>query len=338
MIFKFLNKIPAGIMLIPLLIGSLINTFCPQILQIGGLTTAAFTNAGAATILGVQLFCLGTTLHVKDMPKVLKRGGTLLISKFVIGAALGIAVGLIFGKPGFMGLTTLALICAVTNSNGSIYLSLVKTYGDDTDAASVALLALNDGPFLTLLALGTSGMASIPFMALVATLVPMLLGMLLGNLDKKVTEYFAPAADILIPFVGLTLGTGINMMDIVKGGLPGVLLGLISTFVGGAFICLCDRLICKRPGYAAWAVATTAGNAVAVPAAVALVDPAWAPYQAACTSQVAGAVVVTALLAPLMTTLWVKKFGSPQCPLNKEESLSSLQEEKPVLKKRLVSE
>lgn len=316
MIFNFLNKIPAGIMLIPLLIGSVVNTFFPQVFEIGGLTTAAFSNAGASTVLGVQLFCLGTTLHLKDMPKVLKRGGTLLISKFFIGSALGILVGMIFGQDGVIGLTTLAIICAVTNSNGSIYLSLVKSYGDETDAASVALLALNDGPFLTLLALGTSGMANIPFQALIATLIPMGLGMLLGNLDKKMTDYFAPAADILIPFVGLTLGAGINLMDIVKGGIPGIILGLVSTLIGGSFICLCDRLICRRPGYAGWAVATTAGNAVAVPAAVALVDPAWAPFQSAATSQVAAAVVVTALLAPLMTNLWVKKFGSPKCPLS----------------------
>ena len=76
MIMKFLQKVPAGLMLVPLLMGAVIHTFFPNVLEIGGLTTAAFSNAGAATCMGLQLFCLGTILQLKDMPAVLKRGGT----------------------------------------------------------------------------------------------------------------------------------------------------------------------------------------------------------------------------------------------------------------------
>ena len=121
MILKFLNKVPAGMMVIPLLLGSIIATLFPQALQIGGLTTAIFSSAGTNTLLGALLFCMGTTLQVKDMPKVLKRGGVLLLSKFVIGAALGILVGKLFGANGLLGLSALAIVSAVTNSNGSIY-------------------------------------------------------------------------------------------------------------------------------------------------------------------------------------------------------------------------
>ena len=86
-------------MLVPLLIGAVIHTLFPQALEIGGLTTAAFSNAGAATCMGLQLFCLGTTLQLKDMPAVLKRGVTLLLSKFLIGAILGIVVGKCLDRP-----------------------------------------------------------------------------------------------------------------------------------------------------------------------------------------------------------------------------------------------
>jgi len=313
-ILKAVKKVPAGVMIIPLLLGSLINTFIPQLVQIGSFTTATFTSAGAATAIGIQLFCLGTELQLKEMPKVLKRGGTLLVAKFVIGALIGIIVGKIFGKPGFLGLTTLAIISSVTNSNGSVFLSLMTEYGDETDCASMALLTINDGPFLTLIALGASGLANVPLISLVAAVGPLLMGMILGNLDKDIKEFLKPAGSILVPFVGFCLGAGINITNILKGGPTGILLGVICCFVGGIFILIFDKLG-GRPGYAAWAVATTAGNAVAVPAAVALIDPAWQPYVATATTQVAAAAVFTAIVVPFITNWWAKKYGCPKYPL-----------------------
>ena len=112
------------------MVGTKKSTLVPDVLQIGGLTTALFSAAGTNTLLGALLFCMGTTLQVKDMPKVLRRGGVLLLSKFLIGAALGIAVGKLFGPEGFLGLSALAIVSAVTNSNGSIYLTMVNDYGD----------------------------------------------------------------------------------------------------------------------------------------------------------------------------------------------------------------
>ena len=315
MILNFLKKVPAGMMVIPLLLGSLIVTIFPNAFEIGGLTAAVFSSAGTNTLLGAQLFCMGTALSVKDMPKVLKRGGVLLLAKFAIGAGIGILVGKVFGAAGFLGLTPLAIICAVTNSNGSVYLTLMGEYGDEADCGCFPLLALNDGPFFTLVALGASGLANIPFQSLIAAIIPIALGMLLGNLDKGLRDLFAPMGSAIIPLIGFALGTGINLTNVLKGGFPGILLGLITVFVGGGFILLCDKFITRRPGYAAWAVATTAGNAVAVPAAVALIDTAWEPYVATVTVQVAASVVVSCILAPIITSWWAKKHGCPKMPL-----------------------
>ena len=316
MILNFLKKIPAGMMVVPLLSGSIITTVFPNIWEIGGLTAALFSSAGTNTLLGAQLFCMGTALQVKDMPAVLKRGGVLLIAKFLIGAGIGIAVGKIFGDAGFFGLSTLAIVSAVTNSNGSVYLTLMGNYGDRADAGCFPLLALNDGPFFTLVALGASVLANIPIMSLVAAIIPVALGMIIGNLDHGMRNIFAPMGTAIIPLIGFALGTGINLMNIVKGGVSGILLGLITVFAGGAFIVFCDRFITRRPGYAGWAVATTAGNAVAVPAAVALVDPALETVAATATVQVAASVVISCILVPVITNWWAKKFGCPQYPLD----------------------
>ncbi|MDR1773669.1 MAG: 2-keto-3-deoxygluconate permease, partial [Clostridioides sp.] len=107
---------------------------------------------------------------------------------------------------------------------------------------------------------------------------------------------------------------------IFQGGFSGIILGLICVFIGGPFIVACDKFIGKRPGYAGWAVATAAGNSIATPAAVALVDPKWEPYVASATTQIAAAVVVTAILVPIITAWWAKKYGCPQYPLNKQDA------------------
>jgi 2-keto-3-deoxygluconate permease len=59
-----------------------------------------------------------------------------------------------------------------------------------------------------------------------------------------------------------------------------------------------------------FAAGTTAGNAVAVPAAVAVADPSFAPFVAAASAQTATAVLVTALLAPAVAAWVMKRAGA----------------------------
>ena len=55
-------------------------------------------------------------------------------------------------------------------------MSLASQFGDDIDIGAQAILNINDGPFLTLVALGASGMADIPFTNLIAAIAPILIG------------------------------------------------------------------------------------------------------------------------------------------------------------------
>ena len=243
----------------------------------------------------------------------------LLLSKYVIGAIIGIIVGKAFGMVGIFGLTTLAIISAITNSNGSMYLALNVEYGDEVDQTAMSLLAINDGPFLTLVTLGASGLAQIPITSLIAVIVPIIFGMIIGNIDKKMSEFLEPGIGLLLPFVGITLGAGIDVKGIVAGGAPGILLGIITVCISGPFVVLCDRIFNKRPGYAGWAVSSTAGNAIAVPAVVASIDASWAPYVTAATTQVAASTVMTAILIPIITAWWAKKYGCPKYPLQGQD-------------------
>lgn len=46
-----------------------------------------------------------------------------------------------------------------------------------------------------------------------------------------------------------------------------------------------------------------------------LVDPSWEPFVGDATTQIAAAVVVSAILVPIITGWWAKKYGCPKYPL-----------------------
>ena len=298
---KMLRKIPAGLMIIPLFIGTLIHTFCPQILEIGSYTTATFSNAGAATALGIQLVCLGSRLQFREIGTVAKRGGILLLSKFVAGCLAVLFIGRLLGTTELLGMSLLAIVCAVSNTNGSIYLSLMSLYGDEKDAAAVPIITVNNGPFFPILILGAAGMAAFSWIAVLAALLPIIIGMFLGNISADVRKFLDPGVALLLPFIGFTLGAGIDLKDIWRAGGAGVLLSLVALIFGVGISYLFDPLLGKRPGYAAVAASAVGANAVAVPAVIGAIDASWQPYVASATVQIAAAVVVTALLIPLLT-------------------------------------
>jgi 2-keto-3-deoxygluconate permease len=69
---------------------------------------------------------------------------------------------------------------------------------------------------------------------------------------------------------------------------------------------MADRAV-GGTGISGAAASSTAGNAVATPAAIALIDPSLAPIVNVATSQIAAAVVTTIILTPILTQLVAKK-------------------------------
>ena len=166
---------------------------------------------------------------------------------------------------------------------GGLWLAYTGQYGDARDRGAYVASAVNDGPFFSLLFLGASGLADIPLVALVAALVPFLLGVVVGNLDAKWRDMLKPVPNIVIPFFAFALGTGINLGAVVSGGVSGLILGLIISPITGGLVYLGYRYILRRGAKSGlgFAAGTTAGNAIATPAVVAAADPrsssTWAP-------------------------------------------------------------
>ena len=73
---KYINKVPGGTIIIPLLAALLINTFFPELLTIGGPTTALFKD-GNSTIMGIFLIICGSQIDIKKAGSTLYKGGIL---------------------------------------------------------------------------------------------------------------------------------------------------------------------------------------------------------------------------------------------------------------------
>jgi len=318
---KTIDKIPGGMMVVPLFIGVLVNTFFPQFLKIGGYTTGLFGPGAATPILACFMFLIGSQINFKLAPVALKKGALLIVGKFVVGAGLGIFVGKVFGPAGVLGLSPLAVLSALTNCNGGLYASLASQYGDETDVGAYALLSLKDGPFFTLVALGASGLAHIPVEALIAVLVPIIIGMILGNLDSDMRAFLGSSKLLLIPFFSFPLGAAMNLDTIVKAGGPGILLGVITAFTGiGAYILL--KLFKEEP-IIGLATGSTAGNAVATPIAVAAADPTLALVATIATAQVAAACVVSAVVCPFVVSFVFKTLRNNKMKKVNKETIAA---------------
>ena len=313
--YPLLDKIaslPGGLVIVPLVIAVLLATFCPQVFKIGGYVTALFYD-GNSCMMGFFLIVCGSMIDIKQVGMPLYKGAIMTGTKFLLGVILGVLVGKICGPAGFLGIAPFVLIAAITNSNGSLYIALSSQYGNATDTGAISILSLNDGPFFTLVALGATGLANIPFMSLVATLIPILIGFIWGNLDEKFRDTCKTAQPIVTFFMTISIGAKTDVKTILTAGASGIVLGLISAATAVLFFFIINLLLPKKERNAmGCAIGTTALNSAMTPAAVAEADPTYTDVVPMATAQCATASIITLFLCPFITTAFDKYMMNAQ--------------------------
>lgn len=316
-----LEKVPGGFMVIPMFFAAIINTFAPGLLRIGGFTEALFVD-GVLPFMSFVLLATGAQINLRNAKTALAKGFTFLLIEFVIAAGLGLLAYLLADSNGlFFGLAPLAILAAMTSNNGLMYLAIAKQYGKNDDVAAFGIMALNTGPLLTMVALsifGTLGFTNglISAMDLIGVLLPSVIGILLGNLDEEMRELLGKGVNALIPFMAFSLGMSINLEAILKGGLSGVFLGLLTVFLMGGMVYLVYKALGWNP-IIGFSTATTGGNAVATPAAIAAVAPIFAETADIATVQVAAAAVTTGIVMPIIVAFLFKRGEKPYSDIRK---------------------
>ncbi|MGG1572170.1 2-keto-3-deoxygluconate permease [Fictibacillus sp. NRS-1165] len=288
-----IDRVPGGLMVVPLLFGALLNTIDQlhlppvmkfleslgvaktpegyyEFLRIGGFSQELFKDS-ALVLIALFLFCAGSQMNLRVGGAALKKGVLLVVSKYLTGLVIGLLFGYFFNPmDGLFGLSTMAIIAAMTNGNGGMYAALTGQYGNRSDVGAVAVLSLNDGPFFTLMSLGLLG-SSFPIIAFIAVLLPIAIGMILGNLDEDIRDFLKAGEILPVPFFAFALGAGMNLASFFNPSVvtAGLTIGVLTTVLTGFTGILVFKLFRENSYIAPVSEASTAGNAAGTPAAIA---------------------------------------------------------------------
>ena len=320
-IWKSLQKVPAGTMFVPLIIGAIITTICEGFFDfdlwgtLGNPMQDMFSSSGQMLIIGLMLFCTGTQLKMSDIKDAMHRGVRLIIVRLGIAYLLCALFYAMFGYEGFLGVSFLAFVCAVTSANAALYMGIISPFGDKADKASFGIMLICSMPLLPLLFLGfygESGFGQAQVMQIISLIIPFILGMIFGNLDQDIRQVFAGGNAIILPFLGFEFGSTINLIDAFKMIPQGLLLSIIYFIIviGPSYIF--ERLVLKRPGYASFASGSLAGVALVIPSMAASSNTLFEPYVNSTVAVLAFVLAVTNILCPFMVKYILTKHPADE--------------------------
>lgn len=301
-------------MVVPMIITAVVNTFIPAALKIGGPTSGAFSGAGAMATIGMLLFTAGSQTKYSDLGSVCARGGLLVIVRLAVAFTGAWLTLKLFGPEGIWGASALAITIALASCNPGVYAGLMQSYGDTVDKSAMGILNLIAVPATPLVILGVADGTGFDYMSAVSSLVPFALGMVLANADEKVRKLFSTATPVILFFLGCCLGASINLKALSQAGVANiVLIGLIVCIFLPIMIAA-DKLILRRPGYAAVAATCLGGLSVVAPRIIGERLPQYQPYVESATAQLAVTLVICIFIFPYITKFIVGKFGSGVAP------------------------
>ncbi len=297
---KFMNKIPAGTFLVPMLLSALVYTIWPNLFDnIGGITDAFLGGNGTNFIIGLICFCSGISINVQMLGKLFKRHGILLIVKLILTIGFSLLFMTFFGQSGIFGISALAVTVAICSINPALYISLVTDFGDEVDVAAFDLVGLFGIPAVPMFIYALSGQGQIEWMPIISTILPLVLGMILGNLDKDFLNIFGKGIVVLLPILGWNIGQSLNLIEGLQSGIYGIVLVLIF-YIAMSPLVIVDKKVLRNDGVAALSMNAVAGVSASFPAVIAAANPEVVPYVSSVTAQIITMSIITSIVTPIL--------------------------------------
>ncbi len=309
---KAINKIPAGTFLVPMVISMLIYTFWPEAMFIGGVTESWLSGSGTGFIIGMLSFASGTTISFKRIGDLLKHQGVLLLITVIIATILSFAFLYAFGDEGILGISGIAFLAIMFSINPSVQVSVLSSYGYEEDSGILALSGLFTLPFVPLLvySIYSSGsVVGIDWMPIISTLIPLLVGIILGNIDEGFTQLFSPTIGALLPLLGWNLGQSMNIIEALQSGVSGLIITVFFFLVFSSLYFI-DKNVLGYEGISGLSFMTVAGTSTVIAPTIAESFPEVAPYVTSVNAQILFATIALAIISPILAKrVYVNEYG-----------------------------
>lgn len=304
---KLMKRFPGGTLLVPMFLSALIHTVFPNLFMIGGVTEAFFSGSSLNFILGSATFISGCSLKLSSVKNVVKRYGVLLISRTLICAVAGVAFYKLFGLNGFLGISLVAFVAVISSVNPSLFLAIMEDCGDETDKSAFGLVSVFSTPVIPMLIFSLTQPTAVDFMPIVSMLIPLIIGVVLGNLDQELGKFVSSGMPFIILVLGWSVGSKINLLEAVKASLSGVLMAILYYVLTTLPLFAIERKLMKRVGLSSIALSTMAGLSASVPFILARTNPQVTPYAGRAAAIVTFGVVVTAIVSPFLSKKLAKR-------------------------------
>lgn len=302
-----IQKIPAGMMLVPMLIAACINTFVPEVFELGNPFTALFSANGTMCVVAALLVFTGISTDISSIIKCMKKSGLLILLKLLFNILTGFLFLQFFGMDGIGGISAVAFIACLCSYNPGLYLALMQEFGDEGDTAGYAIISITGLPFIPVCVLGFASGAGIDFGAVAATVIPFLIGVILRILDKEMIKYMEDGTKIMIPFLGFCLGTSIDFLSAAKNIVPGLLMFGLLLMLNNLPLFLIETRIMRGAGCLSMAISAVAGLSLTVPKLVQESGSIYLADPATDLSQIAFVVILSSIFAPLSVKFFAGK-------------------------------
>ena len=303
---KFMKKLPAGTLLVPMLLSALLHTLWPELFHIGGITEDFLGGRSINFIVGMLTFSSGLIIDLNSFKTILKRHGVLMLLKLILVVPISLLYGHFFGQGGILGISAVAFTVAMVSMNPAMYISLVDDFGTEGDKAAFAFTGLFSIPVIPVLIYSFGGQGAVDWMPIISTVIPLILGIILGNLDPDFRDLFGGAVVMLLPILGWNMGQGMNLITAFQAGVSGIILGVLYYVFTSIFV-IFDKKVLKNDGVASMAMNSVAALSTSIPAIIAQSIPELQQYVPNAIAQILMVNLITVFVTPMVIRRLVDK-------------------------------